>query len=359
MQQSIRILDKNINLIAEIDNYEELQIIKKFHKVGEFSLKINANKNHVDKLVKNNIILLGKNYNKVCLILHREFMYTETGEKSDVLSIKGVDLKGLLNRRLIVPKTGEAFESHEGTQEEIIKAFVNNNCVAPSSSKRVIDNLIISENKNLGSIDMWRSSYENLSDKIQEISEFCGLGWDITLDAKQKKFIFDVIPGKDLTINQTENPPIIFRSDFDNIRARRFTESIINSKNVVYAGAKEDATKLVISTGEVEGFERSEVFADVSENTISILQKEGEIKLKEYEELKSFELEIDPKNTFIYEKDYNLGDIVTIQDRKLKVIMDTRIVEVQESYNKNGMKLKITFGSSIPTLFSKIKRMVK
>ncbi|EQE06306.1 hypothetical protein QAS_0997 [Clostridioides difficile CD9] len=39
MQQSIRILDKNINLIAEIDNYEELQIIKRFHKVGEFSLK--------------------------------------------------------------------------------------------------------------------------------------------------------------------------------------------------------------------------------------------------------------------------------------------------------------------------------
>ncbi|HEK4806818.1 TPA: hypothetical protein SOL06_003854, partial [Clostridioides difficile] len=56
---------------------------------------------------------------------------------------------------------------------------------------------------------------------------------------------------------------------------------------------------------------------------------------------------------------YKLGDIVTVQDRKLKVTMDTRIVEVQESYSKNGIKLKITFGSSIPTLFSKIKRMVK
>ncbi|WP_417917286.1 Gp37-like protein, partial [Clostridioides difficile] len=67
----------------------------------------------------------------------------------------------------------------------MIKAFVNNNCVDSSNPKRVIDNLIISENKNLGSADMWRSSYENLSDKIQEISEFCGLGWEVVLDANK------------------------------------------------------------------------------------------------------------------------------------------------------------------------------
>ena len=40
--KSIRILDKNINLLAEIDNYESFNLVRRFYKYGEFELRINA-----------------------------------------------------------------------------------------------------------------------------------------------------------------------------------------------------------------------------------------------------------------------------------------------------------------------------
>lgn len=353
--KSIRILDKDINLLGEIDNYQEFKLTRKFFNLSTFEMKISANSLHVPKLVKNNLILLGKDYNKVCIILHREFDGIEG--KTDTLVVKGVSLQGLINRRLIVPAAGTAYESCSGKQESIIKHFVNKNCINPINIKRKINRLAIAEDKLRGLDDSWRSSYDNLSDKIGEISEYAGLGWNVVLDKESKKFIFDVIQGKDLSINQNLNPPVIFRSDFNNIAKRHYIESIINSKNSIYVGAKEDETKLVLNFGEVEDFERMEVFSSITSDDPVDLNQEGKVKLKEFEELKSFELEINPTKTFIYEKDYNLGDIVTIQDRSLKVTMDSRIVEVEEVHSKSGVKIKIVFGTSIPNILSKINKI--
>lgn len=357
--KTIRILDKNINLLGIIDNYEIFQLTRRFYRPGEFEIRVNANRSYTDKLIKNNLVLLGKDYNKVGIVLHREFVYTESGEKTDILSIKGISLQGLVSRRIIVPDVGQNYESSSGSQETIMKHFVNKNCVNPIDINRKINNLIIAGNKGRGQEDRWRSSYENLGEKLQQIGEYCELGWNVMLDSNNKKFVFDVIKGRDLSVNQSSNPPVIFRSDFNNIRTRHYTESIINCKNVAYTGTKEDATKMVLAIGNTTDFERIETFVDYNSDDPIEATKEGRIKLKELEELKTFELEIKPTKSLIYEKDYELGDIVTVQDRKLKVTMNSRIVEIQEFYSKNGFQLKVTFGKSIPTLLTTLKRMVR
>ncbi|APH24142.1 siphovirus ReqiPepy6 Gp37-like family protein [Clostridium botulinum] len=356
---SIKILDKDINLLGIIDAYESFNLTRRFYNYGEFELRINANRPHVDKLIKNNLILLGKAYNKVGIVLHREFNYQQGGENTDLLLIKGITLQGLAKRKRIVPPVDMDFDSCEGSQETIMKYFINKNCINPIDPKRKVYNLILAEDKRRGINDRWRSSYENLADKLKTIGEYSKLGWNISLDHRQKKFIFDVMQGKNLTVNQNANPPVIFRSDFNNIFTRHYIESIINSSNVAYAGTREDKDKIVLQIGEATGFERIETFVDCNSDDIEEINQTGKAKLQELKELKTFELDVDPFKTFIYEKDYDLGDIVTIQDRKLKITMDSQITEVQEHYGKEGSKLKITFGSSIPTLLTAIKRMVR
>lgn len=290
------------------------------------------------------------------VILHREFVYGEEGQETETLLIKGVTLQGITKRRLIIPPTGQEFDSCIGNQETIMKYFVDKNCINPTDPNRKIDNLIIALDKKRGEDDRWRGTYENLDEKLKEIGEYSKLGWNIILDHKQRKFIFDVLQGKDLTVNQDSNPPVIFRNDFSNIKTRHYTESIINSRNSIYIGNKE---KLVLNLGDITGFERMETFLDSTSEEVEDIKKEGLVKLEEIKELKTFELEINPNNTFVYEKDYDLGDIVTIQDKKLKVTMDSRIVEAQEVYSNDGMKLKATFGTRIPSLLAVLKRMVK
>lgn len=357
--KSIRIFDKNINLLAEIDNYESLEITRKFNKIGEFELRISSNRLHTEKLVKNNLILFHKDFNKVGIILHREFGYSQGKESTDLLIVKGCLLNGLVGRRIVIPNINDSFMSFNGSQEQIIKSFVEMNLIKVSDPSRKINNLKIMPNLNRGTKDSWRCSYKLLSDLLNEICEYSGLGWNITLDVRNKKFLFDVIESRDLTINQKERQPVIFRSDFNNIITRQYIESIINNKNVVYSGTKEDAEKLVLSTGEVSGFERIETFIDCNSDDPDELKKAASIKLKELEELKTFVIDVRPNSTFIYEENYDLGDIVTIQDRKLKVTMDSKIVEVKESHTPKTTSIKLTFGKSIPDLLTKIKWEVK
>lgn len=357
--KSIRIFDKDINLLAEIDNYDSLNIIRRFYKSGEFELTINANKLHTDKLLKDNLIVLERDFNKVGIILHREYSYSQGKENADSLIIKGYLLQGLIGRRLIIPNINDSYMSFKGKQEYIIKSFVDKNCINTTDNSRKISKLTIADNKNRGIDDSWRSSYDNLAEKITEIGEFSGFGWNVTLDTKNKKFIFDIIESKNKTVNQVDAPPVIFRSDFNNIITRKYLESIINSKNVAYAGTKEDASKMVLSSGNTIDFERIETFIDTNSDEVSELTKSAQIALKDLEELKTFELDVNSNNTFIYETDYDLGDIITIQDKNLKVTMDTKIVEIKESYTQNTSNIQLVFGTSIPNILNRLKKAVK
>ena len=65
-------------------------------------------------------------------------------------------------------------------------------------------------------------------------------------------------------------------------------------------------------------------------------------KLDEYSITKVFEAEIEPRTTFKYKDDYDLGDIVEVTT-EYGVTAHPRIVEIIESWNETGY-------SVIPTL---------
>lgn len=358
---SIRVIDKDFNLLAEIDDYENLIFIRRFFKVGEFELHINVNKNNTDKLVDGNLILLGSSFNKVGIIMHKENVLDENGEPTDTLLIKGPTLKGLCTRRLIVPPSNSAYDSFTGSQEAIMKYFVDKNCVNSDDISRKIENLVIASDLNRGAQDKWRGRYENLADKLEEIGEYSNLGWDITLDFDNNNFIFDVTQGRDLTVDQESLPPVIFSIDFNSVKNRHYIESSLNHKNVGYCGGQgEEETRLIQQVGEVRGFDRIETFIDCSQaENIDELTTEGNQKLEDLKKIKSFEVQIIPYGSFNYEEDYDLGDIVTAQDRKLGVTMNSRIIELKEIYEVSGFNLEAIFGTNIPNLLDKIKKDTK
>lgn len=359
IQVPIRIIDTNFNLLGEIDNYESLIFIRRFSRVGEFELHINLDKQNVDKLQEDNLILLGAYFNKVGIIEHIEKSMAEDGK--ELLVVKGSTLKGILKRRITVPPTNSAYDRATGKQETIIKQFVNNNAVNPADKDRIIENLIIAPDKNRGVQDGWRTRYENLADKIQEIAEYSNLGWDITLDTSNNKFIFDIIQGRNLTSEQDTLPAVIFSIDFDNIKNKHFIKSLLNFKNVGYAGGKgEDEERLIQQIGTAKGLARRETFIDCSQaEDISELKSMGEHKLNDFNIVETFEASVIPYGSFTYQKDWDLGDTVTVMDRSWGVILNTRVTEVKEIYEINGFNLEVTFGDHVPNLLDSIKKISK
>jgi hypothetical protein len=292
-------------------------------------------------------------------------MYIENQDDdngSTTLIIKGPTLKGIMSRRLIVPPvTSNGYDSASGSIETILKHFVNNNVVNPSDAGRKIPQVYIAADQQRGKQDSWRSRFEVASDKLSEIGEYAEIGWDVTLDIENNKWVFDVILGRKLTTNQDILPPVIFSADFDNIKNKHFIKSILGSCNVGYCGGAGDETsRLKQQIGSSSGLERIETFLDCSQAAdVTELTTQGNQKLNELKETKTFEFSIIPDNTFIYEKDYDLGDYVTAQDRRLGITMDAQIIEFKEIYEVSGSSLEATFGTNIPNLLTIIKRNSK
>ena len=64
-------------------------------------------------------------------------------------------------------------------------------------------------------------------------------------------------------------------------------------------------------------------------------------------------------NNLIYRVDFDLGDKVSIINKKWGLMLNERIVSITETYDIEGLKIDIEIGSNIPTLVEKIKRKMR
>ena len=60
----------------------------------------------------------------------------------------------------------------------------------------------------------------------------------------------------------------------------------------------------------------------------------------------------------VYKTDYDLGDKVTILDKKLGVTLNTMITQIEETYESGKVTITPTFGNKIPSLLDKIRRHI-
>jgi hypothetical protein len=74
------------------------------------------------------------------------------------------------------------------------------------------------------------------------------------------------------------------------------------------------------------------------------------------QEVITFDSQVLTDRNLIYGEDFNLGDIVTVQNKKWSLTLDTRIVSLTEIYEVAGDRLEITFGNNIPTIMDVVRQ---
>lgn len=373
MNRPLRIIDTDFNLLAEIDNYESMFFTRSFHGIGEIEVRINRYKQHTDKLLKGNIIIIGSDTKKVFQIKHREIELGEDGKVTENWLIRGLSLKAVVGQRITIPPSTTAYDTKEGNAETVMKHYLTNNIISPVDPNRIIPQLTLSPNQNRGSSISWSSRFKNLAEDITEISLNSGLGWEVYLDIQNKKWVFDVVESNDLTVNQSSKPPVIFSPEFDSLQSLQYTESELNYKNSAYiGGAGEGIDRRIVEFGDTSGLDRHEIFVDarnvkeVDDNQVAIPEAEiiqtltdkGQQELNKLIQEQYLEGQILTNSPFIYQVNYDLGDIATIQNKKWGVTMDSRITEIKEIYETSGYKIEAVFGNNIPTLIDKIKQAI-
>lgn len=350
---SVRVIDREFNLLAEIDDYESLQFTRRFYRAGEFEMHIALHKQGVDQLQKERIIVVDNKMHKAGIIQYREIGQNEQG--IEVLVIKGPTLGGILDRRVTVT---DNFDRVRGSAETVMKHYVNNHLISSTNIQRRVPFLINAPDLGRGVQTPWQTRFEPLNMVIQEIAEWCDIGWFVRLDYSTSKWIFDVLPGRNLTTGQTLLPPVIFSRDFDNIESQSFLDSDQQFKNVGYAGGQgEYEDRLIQMVGDGSGADRREVFLDCSgaENAAELVDM-GNQKLSSQKRIVSYDGRILNTGSFIFEQDWDLGDVVTVQNRTWGVSLNSRITEVKEIYEPES-KIEISLGEEVPTITQAIKHL--
>ena len=352
--QPIRILSPALELLGEVDNYLSLAFSRNYHSPGEFQLVTNYKVQNAERLDINNLIMLGADPLKTGIIRHKEIKADERGY--EMLTIKGYALGTILRQRITIPPVGESHDIQEGNAETVMKAYVQQNCLDIPGMEFPF--LMIADDQRRGEIVKWQSRYKNLADELEQISRLTNLGWHIYPDFNSRKWIFDIYNGRDFTAGQQLNPPVIFSPEFDSIKSQEFTDSLINyGTYAIVAGQDEGADREVVMLGsDATGLDRHVIFVDARDvQDVDDLPGRGEAKLAEHRRVISFQAEVLTQGPFKYQQDWNVGDVVTVQNKDWNLTMDTRVTEVTEIYEPGGFKLNVVFGNSLPTLSQKLK----
>lgn len=333
----IYVLNKALTPIAIVDSYESLIWTTRYYSPGDFELYLPANDNILSVLQIGNY--LQRYDNDRIMIIEKIEIKTDV-ENGNYLIVTGRSAESILARRIVWMQT-----NLNGKAEQGIRRLINENIISPNIAARKISNFKLGDLQNYSETIRLQSTGDSLEKVINEICTANKWGWKITLD-KDKNFVFNVYKGV--------NNGVTFSPEFDNLINSNYQYDNSESANVaLVAGEGEGTARRTQVVGSNEGIDRREIYVDardVSSNTDEIsesqynelLTQRGIEKLNEAASKESFESEVEYDMTYHYKTDYNIGDIITVEN-EYGITAKSRILEIIESDDTSGYKVIPTF----------------
>lgn len=317
---NITLLDENLIPISPIDSYISFIWTDRYQECGDFEWYTSMN-DPLRELVHVGCYIVNDQSEHAMIV---ECIEVETDvEEGDKFKVTGRSLESILDRRIVWTQTNISGKIQNG-----VKKLLKENVYAPSNAKRKIDNFIFEENTDERFKDLTIEAQftgDNIYEVICEMCTSYNMGFKLVFD-EVYNMVFSLYLGVDHTLETPGIPMVKFAPYFDNVMNTDYIEDYTTYKNVtLVAGEGEGVDRKTVAIGNSEGLERRELFTDardissnVEEGTMpaaeyeKLLKERGNEKLAEVAVLYSFSGQVETLNTFIYGRDYYLGDIVTL-----------------------------------------------
>ena len=240
-EEVILILDPELNLVGQLDNFEDFMWTRRWRKPDSFELTIDRNKNNADELVVDNYITKKRgDVVHAGRIKDRQLRKDLNGE---VLTVFGKGLGEIFENRIAFNKVneGDGYDTVNTAAETAMKYYVEVNVKDPVIVERKVDNLKIDTDRKLGKTVTYRARFQKISEILYELSRNSGLGWDITLDLNTKEFVFNVLYA-------TIRTGIRFSEKMDAVLMTDYKESYSEAENTAIIGGAGSAENRQIVT---------------------------------------------------------------------------------------------------------------
>lgn len=339
--------------VAIYEDYQTLEWERPLYTPGTFSMTINTNQYNVQYIHKGAIFTPAPG-EPVFIVEQIEAEEGENGKEDEIMVVTGRSIGGMFEERICLPPSGESHDSlTDVPAEQALKHYVRENAEANAAAARQVPGLVIMADQGRGDLVSYNARFQTVAEVLEEIGNNAGAGWEVVLN--NNEFQFDTIHGQDRT-NE-----VFFDVEFDTALAQKWLSTDADRKTFAYvAGQGEGVDRQIVEhyldDTEPTGFSRRELFVD-ARDTSTGLDERGRTKLKETEEEDIFETEIDPFGSFEYRTHWNLGDIVTIRNRRWGIQKAVRVVNVKTTIEDDKKTIVAEVGRPWPTLKSRIERI--
>ncbi|MHC1694611.1 MAG: siphovirus ReqiPepy6 Gp37-like family protein [Eubacteriales bacterium] len=348
-----------------------VRIIELVCKVGNFEILFATGEYGAEEFKKYRVVLIDKHFAGII-----EDVIYSADASGEFMTIKGKDLKYFLSRRIALPQAASGtsvlagYDAVNGPTETCIKHYWDVNIQTAVQLSRRVPGFTIAPDLGRGlPDDKYKARHEPLSDITVELAEGSKLIIKATADLTAGTYVFDVAEPTDKTAEQTVLPPVVFTLERQNVLNMEYHDITSSGSNLFYATRSGDqyadeALTLMYyreDEDEPEGIYRHEKHLNVSSDTPTAGQEYEEMRRQVLHEMESyiynqaFTAAIN-HTRMRYRVDYNLGDIVTVYNRRWGVMLDTQITGVTTTATENGTAYSVTFGESKPNFIQRIHR---
>lgn len=322
---------------APIDDYLSMTWRDRYSEAGDFSLTLSPE--------------MARDAMNAAYVMNSErgimeitgVTYSAVGKRQ--LTVTGIGLLGLLNRRIISAET-----SFNNTVGRIIGDRVY--AEIRTASRAFPLPMVFSMGGAPDVVDETCHYGENLYDWTVNLLHRTKCGAEVTLDRDNNRLIMRIYKGLDRTSGQTVNSAAIFSQSFENIRELEVKKSVLDYKNVCIAFT---GAAFYTRDGRHGTEDRRETFISVGDIATDAMWAECDDALANTMKVDSVSGAAD-QSDLVYRRDYNVGDLCTFSDSFTGLSGDARINEVTTIYENGAERVITSFGNQFISLREYIKR---
>lgn len=373
------ILDANFDAILVVDAFHSAIWTVRFNSEGDFELYTPVRVDYVNAMVVGNYVWR-KDSDRLMVIDTVEI----SNDTEDVpkLTVTGTSLEGLLKRRIIT----DSLNYEDKAVNEVVKDILDKNVISPNKESRKIPNFTYKEttDKRITGVKISTTFRgENVYEAIEALCQTTDIGFRI-LPSGSGGFEFELYKGIDHSYDQNEVPYVVFSPSFENLYGSSYIKSYAEYKNTVFSVGTYQKEVITITedddgnettnttyeetevtawadseSSEATGLNRREIFLDnnslnedeqggTESKWISVAKQKGTEELAQYKTTTAFEGELDAVRQFVLGRDFDIGDIVQVEN-EFGITGKVYVSEIVISHDDTGLTIVPTFTATEET----------
>lgn len=326
--------------VGIIENPTSAIWARRYQKPNDFELYFPATTEML-ALIADDFYITREDVPEIMIIERIEII--TSAEEGNYILVSGRGAESIIDRRAIKDQT-----ILTGRVDAGVHRLIRENAISPADPDRALP-ITMHAPDIITTTARSQHTGDNLLEAVEEICKAHGLGFRCVGDATDAGIALriELLRGLDRSEGQNVRSPVIFSAEFENLLSSSYVMDTTNYKNVAFiAGEGEGKNRKRATIGAASGMDRRELYVDardLSSNEGEITEEDymvqllarGRQKLAEHALSEAFDGEMETSNTFILDRDYTLGDIVTVEN-EYGIRKNVRISAIVESWDADG-----------------------